>query len=461
MTLDQMARACGGQLCNANGMEEAAIGSLYMDSRKISEGDVFVAAKGERVDGHSFIEKVYELGALCVICEHMDVSAKGPYILVSSSIQALKDISAAYRDMFDIPVVGITGSVGKTTTKEFVAAVLEKKYNILKTAGNQNNTLGLPMMVMQLRPSHKAAVLEMGISDFGEMHELSRDAKPDICVITNIGQCHLEFLHSRDGILKAKSEIFDYMSPDGTIILNGDDDKLSTISQVKGIRPVFYGLGAGQNNVKNNGKPPLSYYVSDIVSKGLFGSECIIHTPVGDFQATIPLPGIHMVYNALAATAVGISLGLGLEQIAEGLSEVHNVGGRGNIIRTQKYTLIDDCYNASPASMKGSLELLSMADTRRVAILGDMFELGEQQESLHAEVGRCVKGNADLLICAGELSRNLYEAAKEDGVESYWFEDVESLIANLKEKNILQNGDTVLVKASHGMNYSKVVDLLK
>jgi len=355
--------------------------------------------------------------------------------------------------------VGITGSVGKTSTKEFIASVLSQRFRVLKTAGNYNNEIGLPLTVMKIRPQHEAAVLEMGISEFGEMHRLSRIARPDICVITNIGQCHLENLHTRDGILKAKSEIFDYMSPQAHIFLNGDDDKLCTVQEVKGIRPVFFGLS------KKN-----AYYADEIENRGLFGTRCRIHTPQGDFEAQIPLPGPHMVYNALAAAAVGMSMGIGTEQIQAGIVSVKPVGGRSNIIRLEDRTIIDDCYNASPVSVRGALELLSSAATRRVAILGDMFELGEHERELHREIGvYAAQGKCDVLIGVGALTEELCDAAKETlkdvphssdhEIRILHFDTLEELENELPA--VLKPEDTILVKASHGMGLAHVVEFLR
>ncbi len=466
MTLEQMAEACGGILhagLDQEKIRQQAAG-VIIDSRKAQPGCVFIAAEGERVDGHDFIPSVYKQGALGVVCEKAPVAPAGPYILVKNSFQALKDIAQAYRKTLTIPVVGITGSVGKTSTKELIASVLEQKYHVLKTAGNYNNEVGLPLTVMQIRQEHTAAVLEMGISEFGEMHRLSKIARPDICVITNIGQCHLESLHSRDGILQAKSEIFDYMAKNAGICLNGDDDKLCTLTEVKGIKPVFFGMH--QNH---------PVYADEIENKGLFGSVCRIHTPQGEFTAQIPLPGVHMVYNALAAAAVGIMLGLSLEQIRAGIASVKPVGGRSNLIRCRDRTVIDDCYNANPASVKGALDLLSTALTRKVAVLGDMFELGSDEASLHEEIGRYAVGKADVLLCVGGLSRHMYEAAKQAlsesvhddartqgkdcGMKLHYYETRDALEADLP--NVLKRGDTILVKASHGMGLSHVVEILK
>lgn len=242
LTLEHIAEACGGIYRGTEEQKKEEVTCIFTDSRKAEKGGLFVPIKGARADGHAFIEQVMKQGALATLSEKDLGEQPYPYIQVKSSLTAVKDIAEYYLKQLSIPVVGITGSVGKTSTKEMIAAVLSQKYNTLKTQGNFNNELGLPLTVFRLRDEHEMAVLEMGISDFGEMHRLAKIARPDTCVITNIGLCHLEFLKSRDGILKAKTEIFDYLREDGHILLNGDDDKLVTVQEVKGIQPVFFGI---------------------------------------------------------------------------------------------------------------------------------------------------------------------------------------------------------------------------
>lgn len=456
LTLDNMARACDGELFGGEtALQEASC--VVIDSRKMKAGGVFIATKGERVDGHDFIPQVKEMGALGVVCERAPENCDIPYILVRDSFQALKDIAEYYRKGLPIPVIGITGSVGKTSTKEMIAAVLSQGFHTLKTDKNFNNEIGLPLTVLQIMPEHEAAVLEMGISDFGEMHRLSKVARPDICVLTNIGQCHLENLGSREGILKAKSEIFDFMNPEGQIFVNGDDDMLIKVKGQAGHLPVRFGLG-NDNQV----------YASDIENKGLLGSKAIIHMNEESFLAEVPLPGIHMVVNALAAAAVGKYLGLSTEKIQKGITEVKAVEGRSRVISTASYTMIDDCYNANPVSMKAAIDLLTMAVGRKVAVLGDMFELGDREKELHGEVGAyAVEKDIDVLLCAGELCRSMYEkacAVKEEtgeinSTEIYYFADRETLLQELG--SILKAGDNILVKASHGMQFEKVVSYLE
>ncbi len=458
MTLINMAEACGGTV---HGLEEAGseiaareASCVVIDSRKICSGGIFVATKGEKVDGHSFIPAVEEMGALGVICERQPDRIGIPYILVEDSFKALKDVAEFYRKQLTIQVVGITGSVGKTSTKEFIASVLAQKYRVLKTQGNFNNEIGLPLTVLSIREEHQIAVLEMGISDFGEMHRLSKIARPDICVMTNIGQCHLENLGSREGILKAKSEIFDFMNPEGYVLVNGDDDQLVRVSPKISHKPIRFGLQASND-----------IFASDVIGKGLFGTHALIHGSLYVFSVEIPLPGEHMVWNALAAAGVGFVMGLKPAEIAKGIAEVSAVGGRSNVIKLSEYTLIDDCYNANPASMKAALELLSTALGRKVAILGDMFELGAEEERLHGEIGAwAVEKGIDVVVCAGRLARCIFEQGKrkkEEGkghAELYYFSGRDEMLQELS--GILRKQDTILVKASHGMAFEKVVEAL-
>jgi UDP-N-acetylmuramoyl-tripeptide--D-alanyl-D-alanine ligase len=450
MTLANIAAACGGTYHGSEEDLHREVKNITTDSRQAEEGSLFVAIQGERVDGHDFADSVYEKGALCVLSERELPNAKGAYIQTASTLEAVKEIAEFYRRQLNLKVVGITGSVGKTSTKEMIASVLGEKFRVLKTLGNFNNELGLPLTIFRLREEDEIAVLEMGISDFGEMHRLSKVARPDFCVMTNIGQCHLEFLHDRDGVLRAKSEIFDFMAEDGQVILNGDDDKLRTIREVKGKEPIFFGIES---------KAPI--YADEIQPKGLRGIACRIHTPKGDFSVQIPIPGYHMVLNALAGTSVGLTLGMEPEEIKKGIEKLQSLKGRFHMIEHKGMLIIDDCYNASPAAMKGSLDILKDADGRKVAILGDMFELGEEEIELHKSIGRHAAGNQiDLLICVGERSRYMAEAAfEEEGCgEILQIPTLEALLETLP--SLIESGDNILVKASHGMHFEKVVDCL-
>lgn len=451
LTLKQIAEACGGIYVGPQEAYGCSVSDITTDSRKAAKGSLFIPIKGQRADGHDFISQVAKAGALAALSEKELSEAPLPYILVESSLQAIKDIAEYYLAQLELPVVGITGSVGKTSTKEMIASVLAQRYRVLKTQGNFNNELGLPLTIFRLRAEDEIAVLEMGISDFGEMHRLAKIARPDTCVITNIGWCHLENLKDRDGILQAKTEIFDFLKADGHIILNGDDDKLCTVTDVKGIRPLTFGL-ENANDI----------FADEIESRGLKGISCRIHAGKESFSVLIPIPGKHMVYNALAGTAVGMTYGMSFSEIQAGIESLQPVSGRFHIIETGRYTIIDDCYNANPVSMKASLDVLQEGLGRRIAILGDMGELGENECALHEEVGiYAAQKNIDVLITVGKLCSNMAEGARKENPELtvMYMETREELIQMLDQ--LVQDGDTILVKASHFMQFEKVVEKLQ
>ena len=440
ITLREVALACSGTLY---GDPDTKINSIVTDSRQAKAGSLFAAIKGARSDGHRFIPMTVEQGAVCALCEDAP-EVDTNYILVESTLVALKGIAEYYRSLFTIPFIGITGSVGKTSTKEFISAVLAQKYNVHKTGGNFNNELGVPITLFGLEEDHEVAVIEMGISGFGEMTRLAKMVRPDISVITNIGCCHLENLGDRDGVMKAKTEMFAYLKDNGTIILCHDDDKLSTIKEYKGIKPIFYGTGDEEFRAEN------------IEELGLDGIKCTLIHDDTKINVTIPTMGRHNVLNALCAMAVGTELGLTPDEIKRGLESFQNVGSRNNIIKTDDYTIIDDCYNANPTSTKAGLDTLSKLSGRRVAVLGDMKELGTDELSLHREVGAYAKAvGIDVLITVGPLSKATAEGYGEGAV---YFEDVDGCIAEIK--GLLQKGDTILVKASHSMQFEKITKAL-
>ena len=469
MTLKQIATAVNGKLCGDNIPTQSAAG-VVIDNRLLEEDFVFIAIKGERVDGHSFVNGAYESGAICAIVEKDD-DYNGSYILVNSTPQALRDLAAYYRRQLTIPIVGIIGSVGKTGTKEITASVLSQKYNVLKTKGNLNNDVGLPLTILSIKDEHTAAVVEMGISEFGEMCILGSIAKPDIVVYTCIGECHLENLHDRDGVLKAKTEVFDYLNDNATVIVNKADDKLATIESED--------LPAGTNLVSYSGqvvsdKPDTSnadYQVTDVTNLGLEGMKAAYSATVNGSPITaeiiIPLPGEHNVGNAMAAVATGYVLGETTEQIADGVASAATIAGRSNFIEVGGITIIDDCYNANPMSMRAGLGILGMAKGRKIAILGDMGELGPDELMLHRNLYKSVVDNhIDILFTAGPLSSSIVKALSEDAPNieiiamSFTGDDAKDIIID-KLKNMIQPEDTILVKASHFMNFPYIVEGLK
>lgn len=467
MTLEAVTEAVHGIYTGPLEDKSITLSSITIDSRKVEEGSLFVAIKGQRVDGNDFVPGAYKDGAVCCMSTLPPKDDTRPYIRVESCEQALKDMAEYYRGILDVTVVGITGSVGKTTTKEMIASVVSRKYDTLKTLGNFNNEIGLPLTIFRLRPHHQVAVLEMGISDFGEMSRLAKVARPDACVITNIGQCHLENLGTRDGVLKAKTEVLDYLKEGGTAYLNGDDDKLVTLWDDSRIsQPVYY----GQNQTFARGA--VSVYAQNVQSLGLAGSGIELVTPQGIISVTVPSPGKHMISNALAAAAVGLGLGLSLEQIKAGIEAYEPVGGHGHIIRTDSLTIMDDCYNANPVSMKAGIDVLAEVEGRRVAILGDMFELGGEEEQMHYEVGfHAAARGIDVIAAVGKLGRCYAEGAKDfvrqegqeisesNRINIYYLESLEQVLEKLPE--LVRKQDAVLVKASHAMHFEKIVEKLQ
>ena len=442
ITLKEVADACGGTL---HGDPAIQITSIVTDSRKAADGSLFAAIKGERVDGHRFIPMTVEQGAVCALCEDAP-EIDTPYIQVESTLIALKGIAEYYRSLFSIPFIGVTGSVGKTSTKEIISSVLSQRFKVHKTAGNFNNELGVPLTLFGLDESHEVAVIEMGISGFGEMTRLSKMVRPDISVITNIGWCHLENLGDRDGVLKAKTEMFAYLKENGKIILCHDDDKLCTVKEYNGIKPIFFGTD-----------PSDEYYADNIKEMLLDGVHCTLHHGDSAFDVTIPAMGRHYVLNALCATAVGDQLGLTDDEIKVGIESFKNVGSRNKIVHTRGMTVIDDCYNANPTSTKAGLNTLSGFVGRKVALLGDMKELGKDELALHKQVGAYAKEKGiDLLIAVGELSKSTAEGFGENAV---YFATVEDCIAAID--SLLNEGDAVLVKASHSMHFEKIVEALR
>lgn len=443
-TIRQFLEACHGTWFGPPAVLNQTIQGVVVDSRLVKSDYMFVAVTGERVDGHRFIANVYEKGAVCAISQQKLSDPKGPYILVEDTLQALKDGAEAYRKTFDIPVIGITGSVGKTSTKEMICSVLQQKYQVLKTPGNFNNEIGVPLTLFMIDECHEAAVLEMGMNHFGEMHRLSKMVRPTHCVFTNIGVAHLEHLGSRDGILKAKSEIFDYAAEDARVFINGDDDKLITLKD----RAVTFGMG-DFNQI----------WADHIENLGLYGIRCQIHSEKQTAEVTVPLPGMHMVYNACAGVCVGLSLGLTMKQIKDGIESFKPLNGRSNILHTGYYTLVDDCYNANPVSMCAMLDVLDHALTRKVAVLGDMGELGADSEKLHADVGRHIqKLHIDVLITIGMLSKAIHEAATAADTLCLHYDSKEDFWESTDD--ILKEGDTILVKASHFMNFEQIIKVL-
>ncbi|MEG1559254.1 MAG: UDP-N-acetylmuramoyl-tripeptide--D-alanyl-D-alanine ligase [Clostridia bacterium] len=441
MTVENIINVVNGDAKNCANILNKTISGISIDSREVKDDFLFIAIVGENNDGHNFIDIAFKSGALLALVEN-DIATEMPHIKVKSSKQALIDLATFYRAQFDIEFIGIIGSVGKTSAKEMVASLLSQKFNVHKTLGNHNNNIGVPLTLFSLNESHEISVVEMGISDFGEMTLLSKILRPTRCVITNIGQAHLEQLKSREGIFKAKMEFIPYMTGKKRIYANGDDDMLATINK----NVVFYGKG-------NNCSVQLTNYKS----LGIYGSECVFKTKSGEaFKARLNVPGEFTAINAAAALAIACDFGFSENEIIKGMEEYKTVGDRLRLIKTDRLNVISDCYNANPVSMKGALDVLSETDGRRIAILGDMLELGKDETALHLEIGEYAKSlHIDKLLAVGTRAFNIHCGAFEI---SRYYKTVDELISDLD--NVINHGDVVLVKASHGMALERVVKKL-
>ena len=443
MTIRRAVQICGGELLGRGGFD-TELGKVVIDSRAVEPGDFFVAYKGERADGHDYISAAFDRGAVCCLAQRVPEGETRPILLVPDVQAALEQICAEYRRDLRLPVIGIPGSVGKTSAKEMISAVLSQRLNVLKTDKNLNNQIGVPMTISRIRPEHQAAVVEMGISGFGEMSCLAQIARPDMAVFTLIGHAHLEFLHDLDGVLKAKTEMLDYMADDAPVVINGDDEKLRGLKCRQ--RKISFGLG-GNCDVR---------------------AEKISHSPTGEtlcdivwgarrIPARINAYGQHMIYAALEGAAVGMLMGLSDGEIIRGIAAFETVGRRAAVTDTGYMTLIDDSYNANPDSVKCGIDSLMKMPGRHVCILGDMLELGGGSEEMHYDVGRyAAEKGAELVLTSGALSAHTCRGAGERGLH---FDTREELVQALP--GLIKKGDAVLVKASLGSRFDRISEALK
>ncbi len=434
-TLGDFARATGGKLIN--GSEDIAFEGLVIDSRKVREGLGFAALRGERTDGHEYISTAFESGASFCLVDTMPSNETRPIIVCDDVPSALLSAAEDYRKSLNVPVIGVTGSAGKTTAKEMIASVLARQYATHKTEKNFNNELGVPLTLFELKPKHEVSVVELGISGFGEMRKLSKAAKPNMAVFTLIGRAHLEQLGDLDGVLRAKAEMLEHMHEDSVLILNGDDERLRGIECKQ--KKVLCGISA-HNDI----------YADNINIRSDGGCDFRVIYAGGTFTLSTSAYGKHLVYAALFATAVGLSLGLSEVEITEGVRAYEPVGRRASLADLGHIRLIDDCYNANPDSMLSAIDSATLLGGSLVCVLGDMFELGEDTERLHREVGDYARKVGALLFTSGELARSM-------GGEHY--ESESELLTALEA--VLKEGDTVLVKASRSMEFEKISEGIK
>ncbi len=448
LTLHDIVTATGGTLLSGDGNQ--TVSAICTDTRKLIPGSLFVPIVGETFDGHNFIQNALESTCAASLTAKQEVKTDKGLILVPDTRRALGDIAAFYKKQFHIPFVAITGSVGKTTVKELTNAVLSTKFNVLKNEGNFNNDIGLPLTLFRLESEHEVAITEMGMSDFGEIDYLAGIVKPNIGIVTNIGLSHIEHLGSQENIYKAKAELFSHIDANGTVILNGDDPILMLHKDEIAQKTVTVGLSAGSDLTATD----ICTHNDSLSFTAVYGEKKV---PVA-----LSFPGEHNVINALLACAVGLALGISLEDAARGLTDYVPKDRRMQLIECGGMTIINDCYNAAPASMEAGIRVLAGFDGRKIAVLGDIKELGDFAENSHRFVGAVAATEGiDLLFTFGENAKWIAESAMLNGMSAdsvFAFTDMELLLSSLKD--IVKKGDTILVKASRAMRLERVTEFL-
>lgn len=442
ITLEQAAAWCGGRIDPK--YKDVTFYGASNDTRNMKGGELFVALQGAR-DGHEFIPAALEKNAAAVLCSHCD--GDYPAIVVENPRAALGAIARGERNRLGMKVVGVTGSVGKSTTKEMIASILETTFRTGKTPVNHNNDIGMPMAILAMPEQTEVAVLEMGMNHFREMAHLSSIAQPDVAVIVNIGTMHIEHLGSQEGILQAKLEILEGLRPDGEVVLNADDRMLWKVRRVS--KPCTW--FATMN-------PEAQVRGSEIRMEG---GQTGFHVETADaqFDVSIPVEGNHFVPDALAAITVGLRMGVTPEHIVQGLARFQNMSGRQEMIHTDGFLIIKDCYNAGPESMDAALQVLGNQKGRKIAVLGEMLELGVNAQAEHYRVGRIAAERADYLLAYGPNGSKMVEGAITGGLlgdRSQAFDDRQNLIRTLKR--VAKPGDVLLFKGSRGMHIERVLD---
>ena len=447
--LKQIALWCGGVLDPRD--DDVEILGVSTDSREVKPGQLFVPLAGNRVDGHTFIGRAVDNGAVAVLNAKEKRPSDVPYIQVDDTLRAIGAIAAGYRQTMSARVLAITGSVGKTTTKEMLAAILRRQYRTVWTEGNHNNNLGLPMSVMDINEDTEMAVLELGMNHFGEMSYLTKIAKPNMAIFTNIGTMHIEHLGSREGILKAKMEILEGMKEDGVVVMNGDEPLLWNLRDTLPFKHYYFGIENLSCDVRAvNLRSDDSGVRFGILA---FGKE---------LEVFVPANGQHTVYNALAAATAAMLSGATPENVAKGLATFENSGMRQKVYEKSGYTIIEDCYNAGPESMAAALNVLAERSCagRRIAVLGDMLELGSCSMAEHYRIGRMAVGKVDMIFAYGVNATRVVTGAVTGGMDpnkAMYYDDQDQLIHELKAR--AQPGDTLLFKGSRGMKMERVLDL--
>ena len=440
-TVKELCAAVGGTLLQESG---AVVTEVSTDSRSIPAGALFVPLAGERFDGHDYLDAALESGAAGCLTARKPASLLQDkfYIQVSDTLEALKALASWYRAKFDIPMVQVTGSAGKTTTKEMIAAVLSQRFSTLKTQANFNNAIGTPMTLLNLAPEHQAAVIETGMNHFGEIRYLGEMVRPTVAVITNVGDAHIENLGgTRQGILQAKCEIFENLQPGGLAVLNGDDELLS------GLALPFETVLCGRHE-------RCDVRVTNVAEHGIEGVTCTVTTKRDVYEVSIPSPGAYMIYPAAMAIAIGEHLGLTKDEMLSGIAAYRPVGSRMHLVRcSNDRIIIDDCYNANPQAMAEALRILAQTEhPRRMAVLGDMGELGDLTEQAHRDMGTLARTlGLNTVVAIGPKAKAIQEADP----DALWFPTVAEALSAIRAA--FTAGTAVLVKASHAMHFTDIV----
>lgn len=451
ITVAEVLQATGGELLS--GDESQIIKGVVTDSRQTTQGVLFVPLSGDKFDGHEFINAAFDLGAAASLTEQDTELLVGKTIIkVGDTKKALGDIARFYKNKLGIPTAAVVGSVGKTTTKDMLHSVLSTKYKTLKTQGNFNNDIGVPLTIFNLEKEHEAAVLEMGMNHFGEIEYLASIGKPNAAVITNIGLSHIENLGSQEGIFKAKMEIAKNFTKDNTLVVNGDDKFLSTVKGMGSYKVVYYGIKNPENDV----------FAKDIVNLGIEGVEFIAVVEGKEYRVKVPVPGEHNVYNALSAICMGREFGVSVEDAVLGIKNFELTKMRMAVEEHEGITIINDCYNASPDSIKAAVEVLrGMESDKKIAVLGDILEMGDFAKDAHYNLGaEIAKSGIDCVITAGENMKHLAQGVRDGGMKNVISFDKTLEVCNFV-KDKIKAGDAVLIKASRGMRFEEVYNTIK
>ena len=457
LTAGKAAEICKGILLSGN--KETILEDFVKDTRELKKGDMYVGLKGEKFNGNTLWEEAIKLGAIGVLIEEVEIDREllkkykdKVIIKVKNTLKAIQELATYKRQQYDIPVIAVTGSVGKTSTKDIIASVLKQKYDVHKNTGNYNNHIGLPLTILGLKENHTALITEMGMNHFGEIQTLTNIAKPTLAVITNIGTAHIGNLGSRENILKAKLEILEGLEKNGCVVINNDNDLLHAWKESKPNYTIkTYGI---ENNSDYMAKD-----INCVQGENTYSVEIENKT----YNVKVPIGGSHFVYNSLCAICVGRHYQIPMEKILKGIEHIDLTKRRMEIIKKEYYTIINDSYNANYDSMKPAIEYLHKVDgNRKIAVLGDMLELGEYTKELHEKVGEeVVKNKIDKLIIVGEYAKNIVKRAKELGMAQNNIIECEDTYKATEElRRCLKKGDVVLLKASNAMKFNIILENL-